>query len=171
MHHSDLNTTKDMVDFIKSTYKFEQTPVQKFRKLWYIGYQHCLYKNKENIQTITKVQALEYFYEDLQKIENSHYVKKLKNSITQDIYDILVHLYFDYGISFIRNSKIYYYIEKQDKENILKELENLKSLNRVLDDNNNRKRNFDIHLLKTGTYKASNGNRKRKSKKNVGFRY
>lgn len=168
----DLKCSEEMVQFMLKSYKFEPEPYRKFGH-YFIGHNHNLYRNKEKEERITRIEARGRFYKDVAEVENYHLIKKLRCSLPFYLFDILVHLAFDYGTSFVKNSKIYYHIENQNLEEIKKELESLKVFRGKVDQNNSKRRSFDIKLIDHGRYSEikKDGNKEQSPTRYVGFRY
>lgn len=168
----NLNITKELFSYILLSYPFLKNK-KRIGKDNFIGYNHKI-ENKENLETITIIKAKDLFYDDVKSIENYTLIKSIKNKIDPFLYEVLVHFCFDYGKSVLKNSKFYFYVKNNNKTKVIEELEKYKTYKNTLCKNNITKRNFDINLLNNGTYtnkEINNGNKKRSSSKNVGFRF
>ena len=169
----DLNISRDLFLYIQSSYPFLRS-AKRVGKDNFIGYNHKIRNQDIDLETITPVRARDLFYKDIKDIENYTLIKSIKNKIDNTMYEVLVHFCFDYGKNVLKNSKFYFYMKQNNKNKVLEELEKYKTHNNTLCKKNISKRNFDINLINNGTYKnkeTNNGNKKRSSSKNVGFRF
>lgn len=167
-----FNTSKNMLSFILNSYSLLETP-KRIGKDNFIGYNHKILGDYPE-DLITVSEAKDLFFKDLESIEKYILIKSIKSKIDEDLYNVLVHFTFDYGKNVLKNSKFYLYIKQNNKDKVLEELERYKTYRNSVDTSNIDRRSFDIFLLTTGTYKQKDkryGNKKRSSKKNVGFRF
>lgn len=167
-----FNTSKDMVSFILNSYSLLETP-KRIGKDSFIGYNHKILREIPE-DPITVSEAKDLFFEDLEAVEKYILIKSIRSKIDEDLYNVLVHFTFDYGKNVLKNSKFYLYIKQNNKVKVLEELEKYKTYRNSVDLKNIERRSFDIFLITTGTYKQKDkkyGNKKRSSKKNVGFRF
>ena len=168
----DLVVSKELVDYIMKSNPYLKT-IKRSGRDYFIGYNHRLPKG-EYPETINHVKALDLFYKDIKNIENYTLIKSIKNKIDFKLYEVLVHFCFDYGKHVLKNSKMYFYAKQNDHLKVIEELEKFKTFKNTRCKLNISKRDFDIYLINNGKYKTKevkNGNKKRSSSKNVGFRF
>ena len=168
----DLNISEEMITYMLKNYTYysEKTLVGS---QWYIGYHHLTHRYGER-DKITKPTAKKLFISDIQDIENYHLIKNIKNKVSQNFYDVCVNFTYEYGKKVLKNSKLYFYIKTQNIDKCVEELEKYKTFHNVFDSKITSRREFDIHVLKNNIYNTkekSNGDTKRHTKQNVGFRY
>lgn len=167
----EFRTSPEMRYSLLKNTTFYQTPTL-LRGVWYIGY-----KSKRNYPTgkkITKPTARKLFFKDIEDLENYHLIKKLSKEIGQHFYDVCVSFAFDYGTTALKNSKLFYFLKKQDIDNSVKELERYLSNSGIFEPDLKKKREFEIYVLKNNIYNKKEKNydsTERYLKKDVGFRY
>lgn len=163
MDNVELNTSKEMLEYILKSNGFNSTPYFE-DGLVKIGYgrrvpKTWLIKNK----TISKEEAFNFFLKDLKKIESNPLIQELKDD--QVLFDICVHFIYDHGIQPFKNCRLDVLAKNKQYDDIILVLD--KAVEYFSHCNIKNKRLHDIKLLlNQGNV---NGNKKRIFKKNVGF--